>query len=135
VRRAHGGRDRDVRDPRFAHDALIGQVDLEDAPQPREHDEHAVLQRQGAARQAAARSARHPRHAGLVAGTDDGGHLLARAREHGDAGDRRVLQQSVGLVGPQRMVLGDDVLVATDAPQLLDQAHTTIQDRTDVLCR
>jgi hypothetical protein len=33
------------------------------------------------------------------------------------------------------MVLGDDVLVATDALQLLDQAHTTIQLRTDVLCR
>ena len=52
------------------------------------------------------------------------------ARGHG-----RVLQQPVGLVGAKRVVLGDDVLVAADAPQLLDQLPTTIHERTLVLCR
>jgi hypothetical protein len=32
-------------------------------------------------------------------------------------------------------VLCDDVLVAADAPQLLDQLPTTIHERTLVLCR
>jgi hypothetical protein len=98
-------------------------------------DEHAVLDREGAARQAAARPAGDPGHAGLVAGADDGGHLIARAREHGHARHLRVLQQPVGLVGAQRVVLGDDVLVAADAPQLVDQPQTTIHDRMLVLCR
>jgi hypothetical protein len=32
-------------------------------------------------------------------------------------------------------VIGDDVLVAADAPQLVDQPQTTIHDRMLVLCR
>jgi hypothetical protein len=135
VRRADRGRDRDVGHSGLAHDALVLEVDLEDAAQPREHHEHAVLQRQRPAREAAARAARHPRHARRVAGAHDGGHLLAGAGQHGRARHGRVLQQPVGLVGSKRVVLGDDVLVATDAPQLLDQLPTTIHERTLVLCR
>jgi len=70
-----------------------------------------------------------------VARAHDGGHLLAGAREDGGLRDGGVLQQPVGLVGAKRVVLGDDVLVATDAPQLLDQLPTTIHERTLVLCR
>ena len=71
----------------------------------------------------------------VVAGAHDGGHLLAGAGQHGRARHGRVLQQPVGLVGSKRVVLGDDVLVAADAPQLLDQLPTTIHERTLVLCR
>jgi glycolate oxidase len=45
---------------------------------------------------------------------------------------RRILEVDLD---NQRVVLGDDVLVATDAPQLLDQLPTTIHERTLVLCR
>ena len=123
--------------PGLADHALVVEVDLEDAAQSREHHEHAVVERQRPARQAAARPARHPRHARLVAGAHDRGHLVAGARQHGRARHGRVLQQTVGLVGAKRVVLGDDVLVAADAPQLLDQLQlpTTIHERTLVLCR
>ena len=131
VRGPDRGRDGDVRHPGLADDALVLEVDLEDAAQPREHDEHAVLERQRPARQAAARAARHPRHARRVAGAHDGGHLLAGAGQHGRARHGRVLQQPVGLVGAQRVVLGDDVLVAADAPQLLDQLHADHHPRED----
>jgi hypothetical protein len=77
VRGRDGGRDGHVRHPGLAHHALVLEVDLEDAAQPRQDHEHAVLERQRPARQAAARAARHPRHARRVAGAHDGGHLLA----------------------------------------------------------
>ena len=45
VRGPDRGRDGDVRHAGLAHHALVVEVDLEDAPQPREDDEHAVLER------------------------------------------------------------------------------------------
>ena len=60
---------------------------------------------------------------------------VGAAREHRDARLHRVLQEPVGLVGAQRVVLGDEVLIADDPPQVLYQRHTTIHDNTLVLCR
>src|SRR3712207_6984797 len=46
-----------------------------------EHDQHAVLDREGAAREAGARTPGHPRTASLVAGSDHLPHLV-RSEEH-----------------------------------------------------
>ena len=65
------------------------------------HDQHAVLDRQRAAGQARAGAARDPRHARLGARPHDAPDLLGGAREHRRGRDRVVLEQAVGLVGPQ----------------------------------
>ena len=62
---------------------------------PREHDQHAVRDRQRAARQPRAGAAGHPRHLGRVARADHVADLLGAAGQHRDRGALLVLRQSV----------------------------------------
>ena len=106
---------------RLDDDALVVQVDVDDPPHPRQDDQHAVLHRKRAARQARARSARDRRHAGVVTRLDDAPHLVRIPGQHRGARHDRVLQQPVGLVRAQLVLVREDVLVAADLGQLGDQ--------------
>jgi hypothetical protein len=112
---------RDVRHAGLDHDALIVQVDFEDSAHAREHEHDTVLDRQGATRQARARTARHPRHPQFVADADHVTHLPGAGGQHRHLGHHVVAQQPVGLVGAQVVRMGQDVLVPADAPQPGDE--------------
>ena len=79
------------------------------------------LDRQRAAGQAAARAARDPRHPRLVAGAHHRGDLGAVGGQDRGARHDAVLQQAVGLVGAQLVAVGEDVRLAADRAQALDQ--------------
>ena len=82
VGRGDRSRDGQVRDPRLHDHPLVVEVDREDPPHPREHDQDAVGHRQRAAGEAGPGTARHPRHPGLVAGADDARPRRRVAGEH-----------------------------------------------------
>ncbi len=110
-----------VRHARLDADAAVLEVDLQDPLHPREDDQHAVLDRQRAAREARARPAGDPRHLDARAGGDDLPHLLGGAGQHGRGRRDVVLQQAVRLVGAQLVLVRVDPLVAEDPAQLRDQ--------------
>jgi hypothetical protein len=123
-----GLRDGDVGHARLDDDALVVEVDLENAPHARKRDQQAVLDWQGPAGEPRAGASRHERHAGLVAGAHDRPHLLGRARHHYRTGRDRVLEQSVGLVGAQLVLVGEDVLRSAGGAQLVYQ-RTKVERR------
>ena len=88
----------------------------------RDDDQHAVLDRQRAAGQPGAGAAGHPRHP--VAARTPGRPPAPPRRSPGStaaAGVDVVLQQPVGLVGPQLVLGRVDPVVAADRAQLADQ--------------
>ena len=138
--------------PGSTHDALVLEVDVEDALHAREHDQDArrrsaARRRTGRSPRRAPRTARRRRaHARTTAWTSS-----ALAGSTAAAGHAAVLEQPVGLVGPQLVLLRVDPLVADGVAQLGDErrqvtlllqfrcdAHffpTTIQSSTAVDCR
>ena len=66
-------------------------------------------------------AARDPRHLVLVARADDVGDLLRGGGQDDRLRADVVLQQPVGLVGPELVRVVDDVLVADDPPQPADE--------------
>jgi hypothetical protein len=121
VRRPDGCRDLDVRHAGLDDDATALEVDLQHAAHPRDRDEHALGDRQRAAREARARAARDPRHAGVRARAHDVAHLRGAARQDDRAGRRAVLQQPVGFVRAQLDRLRQDVLFAADRAKAFKQ--------------
>ena len=75
-------RDREVRHPRLHHDAPVVQVDRDDPPQSRQHDQHAVGDRQRPAGKARPGAPGHPGHTRLEASGDDVADLFGFRREH-----------------------------------------------------
>ena len=110
-----GARDVEVRDARLDDDALAREVDLEDPVHARERDDDASGDRRRAAREPGARAARDERHALAVAGAEHGLHVLGRAGEDDELGNRAVPGQPVALVDAELLRLGDDVLGAERA--------------------
>jgi aconitate hydratase len=151
------GADVRVGHPRLDADAAVVEVDLEDALHPGEHEQHAVLDGQRAAAQPRAGPACDPGDVLARARAHDRLDLLGRRGQDGGGRRRVVLEQAVGLVGPQLVLLRVDPFVAGDRPQLLDQAgdvlrrlarrlldprralggrlYTTIHDNTAVDCK
>jgi hypothetical protein len=123
IEEARADRDRDVRvrHARLDADAVVLEVDLEHALHPRDHDEDAVVDRQRAAGEPRAGATGDPRHAGARACPHDARDLLRRAGEDGGGRDRVVLQQPVGLVGAQLVLVRVDPVVADDPAQLSDE--------------
>ena len=99
----------------------ILEIDLEHLPQPRQCDDDAVLDRERPAAEARSAAARDPRHLVLVARADDVGDLLRRRGQDHRARAHVVLQQPVGLVGPELVWVVDDVLLADDLAQPPDE--------------
>ena len=76
--------DRQIGDAGLGDDAAVVVIDLEDAVEFGHAEEHAVGERQGAARQRGAGAARHDLDAVLLAIAQDRGDLLDPRRQHDD---------------------------------------------------
>ncbi len=90
------------------HHALVGDVQLEDPPHAREHDQHAVGHRQRPAREPRARATGNERHLEVVADLDGALHLLRGLGQDDQAGDHPEGRQAVALVGPELIAFRDD---------------------------
>jgi hypothetical protein len=111
-------RDVQVRHPRLDDDALRVEVDLKDPRHPRERDHDAAGDGSRAAGEPRSGAARDERDLVSRTGADDRLHLLGRARQRYELGDRAVPGQAVALVDAQLLRLREDVLRAHDAAKL-----------------
>ena len=91
------------------------EVDLEDAVHARERDDDAAGHRRRAAGEPRPGAARDERHALAVARAEDGLHLLRRAGQDDELGNRAMPGEAVALVDAELLRLRDDVLVAERA--------------------
>ena len=101
-----------VDDAGLDDDALVVGPDVDDAAQPRQHEQHAVGHRQRAAGQPGAGPARHEGHAGRGARPDRRHHVVAGAGQHHHAGAHAEVGQPVALVRPQLRRVGEDLVGA-----------------------
>src|SRR4029450_10280483 len=100
---------------------LVLEVDLDDPPQPRQDDQDPLLVRKRASGETGARPPGDPWNPGLEARAHALSDLLGRAGEHDRAWRNPILEEPVGLVGPELVRMRDDMLVACDLTQSLDQ--------------
>ncbi len=94
-------------------------VERQDPVHARERDQHRALERERAARQTGAGTARHERNAGAREHPDHVRDLRRPARQHDRARPRAVRGEAVGLVNEQRAGVRDQPAVAHDGAQLL----------------
>ena len=97
-------------------------IDPEDAIQPVQRDDDAVLDRHGATREAGAAAARHEGHAGVVTaphGLDD---LVRRFDEHHRARPRAKRRQAVRFVRRERAGVGEQPVGREDAGEPIEQS-------------
>ena len=118
VRRDRTG-DVEVGNARFDHDALAVQVDLEDPVHPGERDHDTSRNRSRAAGEPRSRAARDEGDSFAVAGAHDGLHLLGRDGKDDELRNCAVTREPVALVHAELLGLGDHVLVAQRAAELL----------------
>jgi len=102
--RCGGLGNRQVAHARLHHCGARERVELQDAGEARQRQQHAARVRQRPARQAGTRTARHHRHAQLEAGAQHRDHLLLGGRQRHHQRQRPVGGQAVAFVGAQ--VLG-----------------------------
>ena len=77
--------------------------------------------RNRASGQAGARPTSDPRNSGLEARPNHVSHFLSGAGKHDGAWRHAILEEPVGLVGPELVGVRDDMLAACDLTQSLDQ--------------
>ncbi len=97
------------------------EVDLEDAGHARERDHDPVGDGQRAAREPGAGAARDEGNAFPVTGADDGLHVLGRARQDDERGERAPAGEAVAVVDTKLGGVGDHVLAAEGVLQLACQ--------------
>ncbi|MNV89470.1 hypothetical protein D3C71_1837650 [compost metagenome] len=97
-------RRRGLRNSQIAHARLhdrrgAGQIDMLDAVELRQAQQHALAMRHGAARQAGAGAARDDGRIQALADAHDGLHLLFGFGQRHDSRQRAIQRQAVALVG------------------------------------
>src|SRR4029453_3446208 len=113
----------------FDGDAVIRNIDVENAVQPRQHDQDAVGMRQRAARQPRTGSSSNEWHAVLVTAPDDSLHLRCVFGQHHETRSRAQLGEAVGFEGDQLVRIAHDPVAPDDAFQFLSERaiyHATI---------
>ena len=128
VRRG-GLRELGVHDTGLDHRAAVDRMDPDDAIHARALDHDAAALRDGAAREAGARPARHEGHPELAAGADHAADLVPRAREHHRRRLRPVERQPVALVDQQLFGSHQAGVRSDDPAQALHQPGHGV-DRT-----
>ena len=103
-----------VDDPRLHDRQAVGHIDLEDAVQPGEHEEHRVVVGKRPAREAGAGSPRDERHLEVGEQANHGDHLVPRARQHRQAGEGAVRGEAVHRVGQPLRVRRPHVALTDD---------------------
>ena len=109
-------RDLEVGHAGFHRDALVGDVDLEDAIEARQRDDDAARDRQRAARQARPVAARNERHLRPRAELDDGLHLGRGRRENDGRGRFAKVSQPVAFVRQEVQRVVQHARVSHDPP-------------------
>lgn len=99
--RGSGLGDRQVAHARLDPGETTQRIDLEDPPETRHHQQHAVLQRQRAAGQAGAGTARHDRHLQPMAEGEQALNLFDAFRQCHQQRRAAIRRESVALVGTQ----------------------------------
>ena len=125
----HGLADREVGDAGFGHHHAVVEIDLADALELAQAQQHAVGQRQCAARQRGTGAAWHHLDALLAAVFQDFRDLLRGVRQHHDHRWLPVRHQAIGLVGQHLGRAVDHALTRHDRAQRRDDGVTAIQDR------
>ena len=121
VRRRDRPADREVRHPGLHDDAPVVERHREDPAQPREHDQHAVGDRECAARESGAGPAGHPGDLGLVTRPDRLADLLGAPGQDGRDRDLAIVEQAVGAIGRELVLVGQHELAAAYLLQAGDQ--------------
>ncbi len=116
-------RHREIGHARLDHGDAVGKIDLADAVELGHAEENAVGQRQCAAGQRGAGSARHHLDALAVAIGEHAAHLLRGLRQHHHHGERPVGGEPVGLVGTHLPLGRDHALPRHDR---LQRGHDTV---------
>ena len=115
--------DREVAHAWLHHRRARQRIELEDAVEARQRQQHAASVRQRAARQSGTRAARHHRHAQLEAGAQHRHHLLLGRRQRHHQRQRAVGGQAVALVGAQILGLVHQRARGQHAAERLDHPH------------
>ncbi len=111
--------DAEIGDARLDDGAAIGEIDVEDAVELAETEEHAVGERQGAAGQRGAGAARHDLDAFLLAIAQDARNLIGGLGEDDDHRRLAIGGQAVAFIGAALRLGNDDALAGDDAAQVL----------------
>ena len=109
--------DREIGDARLDHGDAVVEIDLADAVELGHAEQHAVGERQRAARQRGAGAARHHLDAFAVAIGSTCGDLLGGLRQHHHHRQLAVGGQPVGLERPHLALGGDHALARHDRAQ------------------
>ena len=110
-------------------DAAVGVVDVEDAVELAEAQDDAVSERQRAARERGPGAARHHLHAALVAQPEHPRDLRGGLRQDHRHRKLPVSAQTVALVRPERVLIGDHALAGDDLGERGDHRVATLENR------
>ena len=124
----------EVGHPGLGHHGAVIEVDLADALELAEAEQHRVGQRQRAARQRGAGAARNDLDALLETVFQHLRHLRGRVRQHHDHRRLAIGGQTVGLVGDHFIGAVDDALARHDGAQRADDGGAAAKDRL-IRCR
>ena len=113
-------RDRKIGDAGLDHGDAIVEIDGADAIELGHAEQDAVAERQRAARQRGPRPARHDLDALAMAIGEHGGDLLGRFRQHHHHRKLAIGGEPIALIGPHRLLGGDDALARHDALERRD---------------
>ena len=114
-------RDAGVDDAGFDDDALVGEIDFEDAREAREADNDAAFDGKRAAAEAGAGAARDESGSCGERRLDDGLHLFASRGDDDRAGHHAEVGEAVALVGAKLVRPGDESGLANNLPQFVDE--------------
>ena len=105
--RGHGFRNVRIDDAGLDDNALVGDIDFQDAIHAGEADDDSALRWQRAAAQSGPRSTRDKRNAVLGADANDGLDLLGAARKHNGVRHGAEVGQAIALIGLELVRLGN----------------------------
>ncbi len=117
----YSARDVGVNHPGLDHDKAVGLIHFQNLAHAGHLDDHALVERQGAARKPGSGPARRKRHAGPRQHTHDFRGLFSCGREHHRAGAILVLRKAVTLVDEQLVGFSKNIAGSKHRPQVFYQ--------------
>jgi len=117
-----------IGDAGLHHRDAVVVVDLANAVELRKAEQHAVAERQGAARERGAGAARHDLDALAVAETEHSRHLLGGLRQYHDHWQLTIGGQAVALERPHRRFGVDHALAGHNALEPCDDLGAALKD-------
>ncbi len=122
-------RHREIGDAGLDHGDAIVEIDLADAVELGEPEQHAIAERQRAAGQRRAGAARHNLDAFAMAIAEHGGDLRGGLRQHHNHRQLAIGGEPIALVRPHGLFGRDDALARHDAPERRHDVGTALEHR------